>query len=748
MSTCSNKGWEKFGRQYFKEVLEYFPDDIDIHGFYDKFTPDVEHERLYWHDIAELKRLEKFIKDNAGDPSKCGIFEQDGKPIRNYRFDSISYACVVYPLQPLSKMKEYDWVIRLDPDLEFKKKLPKEVLEEKLKDIYTAVYLGRKDWPHSETGFVAYNLRNDGDRFISRMVEMYDSGAIFALDGYTDCDVFDEVRKAFEKDGKKFDNISKDIPGMHPWPKTWLGEYTEHLKGPAAKDGVTGLNEMPTTALGQAIHTCAQFKPRTIIDVGVFDGSRAISMARASIWAQAKKAAPGGAVAVHLWALDPFGDEETKALDNYEKFSQEDERFTYTYINLKKEPNKWEPEQQVVHKILGRIELGKSDFAYVDGDHTVETLRRDLVKMCPFVKMVMSPTYFVPDDDGKCQDTTFFGANNIVEAIPHKVLPASQQCEDGGLVKTVIFGPAVTPGFGKVQTRNAVEDSVIHENIANSIKHDPMYIEEQIAKLKKKEKEFKDLREVPFIRQCSVHNLTALIVAGGPSVVDPKHKDYKKNWKKILEWDKREDVRMFVVKTTHDHMIYEKKVIPYGCILLDPRGHVKDFIGEPHPEVRYFVASMCAPSTWDVLLEKAPKLYGYNAAVKAGEIDYVLKKLRFKNSVFFGGGSSSATRGIGVMHGMGFRRFALAGWDQCWWDESKIDMEEKDPHGRPKYIKVNIQGRQFITQPILLAACQDFETSFKEHNDLEFEVLTDGMVRHVWDRIKREKLNFFEIYDK
>ena len=108
MSTCSKAGYEKFGRKYFQEVLEYFPDDIDIHGFYDQFTPDVEHERLYWHDIAELKRLQAFVETNANDPSKCGIFEQDGKPVRNYRFDAITYASVVYPLQPLSKMKEYD----------------------------------------------------------------------------------------------------------------------------------------------------------------------------------------------------------------------------------------------------------------------------------------------------------------------------------------------------------------------------------------------------------------------------------------------------------------------------------------------------------------------------------------------------------------------------------------------------------------------------------------------------------------
>ncbi len=746
-STCNAPTYEQFGKEFVGNFHTNFPEDVDLHFFYDQFTPEpTKDKNIYFHDISELKRLETFVMKHKDDASKCGIFEKDGQPTKSYRFDAITYASVVYPLQILAKL-DYDWVIRLDTDQEFKKPITKEVLLEKLDNQYTAIYLGRTDWDHSETGFVGYNLKNGGDKLINRMVEMYDSGEIFNLPGYTDCDVFDHVRLNFEKEGYKFDNISEGVPGMHVWPKTWLGEYMEHLKGPAAKHGVEGLNELPNTLLGQAIHTVSQFKPRTIVDIGVFDGSRAISMVKASLWSQSKRPVPDGKVGVHLWALDTFGKEEQQCLDAFEKLSKEDNRFTYTYINRKKEPDRWGPEEQVDHEVFGRLELGKSDFAYVDGEHTVEALRQDLLHMLPHCKFIMTPTYFVPDDEGKCQDVNFFGSNDIIQALPHKILPAIGKCEDGGLVRSVIFGPAITPGFGKVQTKNAVPDEDIHSNIGFSIKHDPLFIAAEIKALRERLMEIKDRRKVPFVRQCKIHDLTSLIIAGGPSVVDVKHKDYKKNWKKIEEWMKREDVRTFVVKTTHDHMINDRKKIPYGCLLLDPRDHVKDFISEPHPEVRYFAASMCAPSTWKVLLEKAPKLFGYNAAVKAGELEYVLKVLNFKNSVFFGGGSSSATRGIGVCHGMGFRKFALAGWDQCWWDESKIDMEEKDPKGRPKYLKVSIDGREFVTQPILLAACQDFETSFKEHNDLDFTVLTDGMVDHVWKRIGRDKQDFMKEYD-
>jgi hypothetical protein len=477
------------------------------------------------------------------------------------------------------------------------------------------------------------------------------------------------------------------------------------------------------------------------------DGSRGVALAKASLWTQSKKPIKEHSPAVHLFALDPFSDKQDEALDRYHKYQEEDPRFSFTYVSKNLQPDQWHSELQIEHPELGRLELGKSDFAYVDGEHSAEALQRDLMNMLPYCKMVMSPTYFLPDQNGNSPDTNSVGCNEVVKSIPYKLLPAMGEIEGGGFVKAVVFGPAITPGSGKVQTRNAVDDEVIHHNIGESIKHDPNYIEWEMEKLEEQVKQLKDRRPVPFIKQCSVHEKIALILAGGPSICDEEHSDYKENWERINEYRAREDVRTFVVKTCHDHMIHERKEIPWGCLLLDPRGHVKDFISEPHPDVRYFTASMCDQSTWEILLEKAPKLYGYNAAVKAGEIGHVGKTIGFTKAIFFGGGSSSATRGIGVCHGLGFRRFALAGWDQCWWDAAKIDMDEKDPQGRPKYIEVDMFGRKFITQPILLAAAQDFETSYKEHPDLDFTILTDGMVKVIWEKLKREKQNFHEEYD-
>jgi hypothetical protein len=753
-STCHEKGFEKFGREYIESFFDYMPNNVDFHVFSENWETDFTHDKLFIHDIEEVKKWRDFKLTHL---DKIGLVEkEDGKQAYNYRLNAIGFSAKIFPLEILAK-RDYDWIISLDCDVKFKKPLSKEVLEDHLPKGATAVYLGRKDYAHSETGFVAYNMNRNASRMISRMVKMYESGEVFNLEGWTDSYVFDYVKEFLEgikTDYYRFHNISEGVEGLHVWPKTWLSEYMDHLKGPAAKEGVEWLNEFPSTLIGQAVHTVTQFKPRTIIDIGVFDGTRAVAFAKASLWAQSKKSPEGVEDAVHLWACDTSGEQQSVALDNFHKLQRENPRFTFTYIDLKTDSDKFNPEAQLEHPTLGRIELGKADFAYVDGGHSEEELRRDLLYMCPEVKMVMTPTYFLPDKNGNSPDTRFVGCNEIMEATPHKVLPAMQEIEGGGIARACVFGPAVTPGHGKVRTRNAVPDEIIQRNIGYSTGFDVDYramaekaLDDQIKELQEKKEDLGDRRQIPFVKQCEIHDTTALIIAGGPSVVDSTHPDHDKNWDTIKKCMDRNNVRTFTVKTSHDHMIYDLGIIPNGCFLLDPRAHVVDFIDNPHEDVTYFCSSMCDASTWDKLIEKAPKLFGYNAAVKAGEIGFLHKTLGHKKAVFFGGGSSSATRAIGILHGMGFRKFLFAGFDQCWWDTAKIDLDETDTHGRKKYITVTLDEQKFITQPILLAAMQDVEQSIREHPDLEVSAITYGMCSVVLDKIKKPHSDFFKEYD-
>ena len=95
-----------------------------------------------------------------------------------------------------------------------------------------------------------------------------------------------------------------------------------------------------------------------------------------------------------------------------------------------------------------------------------------------------------------------------------------------------------------------------------------------------------------------------------------------------------------------------------------------------------------------------------------------------------GGGSTSAVRGISVLHTMGFRRFKLFGYDSCYQD--KPDLSEKTKAGQKKYMKVNVSGRDFWSDAELIAQAQDFDKLLKQPVDMDLEVYGDGMIPWVW----------------
>jgi len=193
------------------------------------------------------------------------------------------------------------------------------------------------------------------------------------------------------------------------------------------------------------------------------------------------------------------------------------------------------------------------------------------------------------------------------------------------------------------------------------------------------------------------------------------------------------------VKTAHDLLI-ENKIIPWACVLLDPRAHVQDFIESPHSRVIYFTASMCHPTTWDRLMEAKAKVFGYHALVGAGEQDVL--KMRFtKGAMMLGGGCSAAMRGVSVFHALGFRRFKLFAYDCSFIEEP--DWKAKTSKGDSKFLEVEVLGRKFWTDAEKIAQCQDFMKMMEHNKEIQLECFGDGMVPWIFGQ-KRKLLPRFK----
>jgi hypothetical protein len=220
-----------------------------------------------------------------------------------------------------------------------------------------------------------------------------------------------------------------------------------------------------------------------------------------------------------------------------------------------------------------------------------------------------------------------------------------------------------------------------------------------------------------WVPDCQPTDETVVMVSGGPSLDVDRVRYYA-----------RRGYRIVCVKHSLQRLI-SAGIVPWGCVLLDPRLHVENFVDNPDPRVTYFVASMCNPKVVEKLLGNGCKVYGYHAAVGAGEDAFVAK-----GTPYISYGSASAVRGLFVLKCLGFERFILLGYDLCYY--AKPDLSERLPDGNKKYLEVaiNTQGgngqletRTFWTEGQLLAQAQEIERIFNEKL-LRIRAEGDGLV--------------------
>ena len=116
----------------------------------------------------------------------------------------------------------------LDADVRFDKPVPEDVVN-RLIARHAIAYLGRKDAPHSECGFIGFDTsRQDVRDFIERWAGAYVDGSVFDLPGWHDCWVFDALLKSTRIPAN---NLTELVSGWSVFESSVIGKYGIHLKG-------------------------------------------------------------------------------------------------------------------------------------------------------------------------------------------------------------------------------------------------------------------------------------------------------------------------------------------------------------------------------------------------------------------------------------------------------------------------------------------------------------------------------------
>jgi hypothetical protein len=212
----------------------------------------------------------------------------------------------------------------------------------------------------------------------------------------------------------------------------------------------------------------------------------------------------------------------------------------------------------------------------------------------------------------------------------------------------------------------------------------------------------------------------AVLACYGPSLQD--------SWEDI-DWEYGGvDVDVFSCSGSHRFLL-ERGLVPYAHIECDPRPHKADQLGEPHPDVRYWLASCVSPALVDKLSDAGVMPHTALWHAYNGEDSHAFFTREEPRQRVIVGGGSVGLRGMALLIFMGYRKITIHGMDCSFRDG---EQHAGDHSGkRMEQIEVLCSGRKFKTSAALVTY---YRYLYKQlalvGDDVELIFKGDGMLQH------------------
>lgn len=212
------------------------------HGFMDSYGGDVDlmvvseeqMPTLTGIHTVQMRAHTTFVKVNGW--RKPPSFKQDA-----VRFCYKVYAIwtAFHEVRPHWGEGPYDSILWLDADTVFRKPLTQHWIDTNIITEGVMSYLGRSNY-HSECGLLWFNLMNTTtEKYIRRVVELYNTNDIYKLEEQHDSFVWDFVRQEFQRSRDKgldrrfrnlAEHVTERVQGGHIFNYLY-GDTMDHRKG-------------------------------------------------------------------------------------------------------------------------------------------------------------------------------------------------------------------------------------------------------------------------------------------------------------------------------------------------------------------------------------------------------------------------------------------------------------------------------------------------------------------------------------
>jgi hypothetical protein len=466
-TSMNEQGWNLYGHRFVDSFLSNWPSEVRLRVYAEGFNPGIIDSRI------EVVDFQAAVGGKVAElaAAKERLFQRAGiSHIPGYRHDVVKFSKKALVIAHEIRSSESDYSIWLDSDIVSFRKISVSNLLEICgfgDDEVFCAYL-RRYGTHTESGFLGFNVKNSlAPDFCERYEQLYLSGGVFHLEGWTDCHVFDAVKAFMVSFG--LNGAFKEIPALtcsHPFVNSPLGFFMDHLKGDRKVENNSRAADYlipPRSRVkfdgrySQLEGVMEAVRPKTMIEVGVWSGWRGVE---AALMAQSM------GTSLHYRGYDVFDQIPDKDFDGREKnvkphFSIQS---VVSLLELAKHLIPSFTYELVVGDTNKTLQSDEAELVFLDGGHAVETIAHDYLAVSGS-KVILFDDYYVGEID-----TSIYGCNRVLEGLPHLILPASDPVAGGGAAHFAVMAPpdvmsrlvAIFPDSKLVGTRDPaylVEDT-------------------------------------------------------------------------------------------------------------------------------------------------------------------------------------------------------------------------------------------------------------------------------------------------
>jgi hypothetical protein len=691
--TCLGPGgWEKYGRRFADSYAAFWPDEIPLEIWCHDLDELPMHPAATFHSLHDIPAFADL---------KAHLKGVDG-PSLQYCFKALALSYTTTP--------DLDWIGFIDADTEIMRPIDDFLLGELFDNAVDLTYLYRKSIKESEGSWFAFNLQTvAGASLLSDYYGIYASLEAFHYKKAHDNAVLDRLVTLHQAHGLRVKNLAEGALGLDAFHQSSLDAYVIHYKGPN-KDTIAdpGMQVPSRYHLLCDIlrHSIKETGKATIVEMGTWNGSRAIQMAETAF--------AEGLDTVTYFGFDTFDAGNNRTYEGHTKphaASSIVEGRLANYAMLMQRQGKVFDFRLIAGNSVETLPVRSSlvadaTFAYIDGGHSYETVASDYacLKHVPYIvfdDIIPEPEDGAPEGPRRVFQEDVTGNKRLFNTGNGYL----------GLQQSISYGLAWGKDCKPFNFRAPLVVKPV-ESVEAGEQHD--HITENTASYTK------------WIAPYQAHAREALLVSAGPTL--PTYLD---------EIRERQAAGATIFAVKHAFPVLKAAGIrPDFTIVLDPRpvdgksthGIIRtDLFAQADSDDRFLVASMTNPSVRKALETYGAQIYGWHALTKSTQ-ETALPE--FEKGLVIGGGTCAATRMPMLAFVMGFRRFTFYGYDFFY----PADVQQEDIKQSLMTVAIGSSNTEYRTTGELVAAMQDLAewTKWMIENRLTVNFVGPGAGATIW----------------